>query len=242
MTSLSERLRVKYGSVDEMETREITPSKCNLKKMTDQKYKNSNRIKLFQNGTHLAMSEGPSNLTDSGIHSTVDISETALNGSFGAKNFRSPVTSPARVKSQIERQASGRSHFRNHTGNIPSTTFYARNNDINTEEAFPIFSSSSSINNRKPRDNFKLSSSGPNRLLRANVSPAASEIVTSRSKQSKHGNGSGVSLQNSLYVTGNCAKSGVLPAKMHQSVPAREASVCEGKGKCNKPVCFICMV
>ena len=212
--------------------------------MADQKYKISNRVKLFQNGTHLAMSEGPSNLTDSGIHSTVDISETALNGSLGARSFRSPVSSPARVKSQIEteRLATRKSHSRDYTENIPSTKFYARNNDINSDEATAIYSSSSSINSRKPRDNFKLSSFGPNKLFRANVSPAASEIVNSRLKQSQHGNGSGVSLQNSLYVTGNCAESGFLPAKMHQSVPAREASVCEGKGKCNKPVCFICMV
>ena len=243
MTNLSERLRVKYGEEDEMEARGTTSSKYDLKKMSDQKYRNSGGgKKLFQNRTHLTMSEGHSNLTDSGINSTVDISETALNGNLSGRNFRSPVSSPAKVKphAETERFTTAKSRSRNNTENIPSTKFYARNNDINIEEASAIFSSSSSSNSRKPKNIFKLPSSGPNRLSQANVSPAASEIVTSRFKQSRHG--SGVSLQNSLYVTGNCAEDGISPVKMYQSVPAREASVCEGKGKCNKPVCFICIV
>ena len=243
MTNLSERLRVKYGEEDEMEARGTTSSKYDLKKMSDQKYRNSGGVKkLFQNRTHLTMSEEHSNLTDSGINSTVDISETAQNGNISGGNFRSPVSSPARVKphAETERFTTAKSRSRNNTENIPSTKFYARNNDINIEEASPIFSSSSSSNSRKPKNIFKLPPSGPSRLPRANVSPAASEIVTSRFKQSRHG--SGVSLQNSLYVTGNCAEDGISPAKMYQSVPAREASVCEGKGKCNKPVCFVCIV
>ena len=247
MTNLSERLRVKYGEEDEMEARGTTSSKYDLKKMSDKKYKNSGGVKLFQNRTHLTMSEGHSNLTDSGINSTVDISETALNGNISGRNFRSPISSPASVKphAETERFTTAKSRSSNNTENIPSTKFYARNNDINIEEESPIFSSSSSSNSRKPKNIFKLPSFGPNRLSRANVSPAASEIITSGFKQSRHGNGSGVSLQNSLYVTdvtGNCAEDGISPAKMYQSVPAREASVCEGKGKCNKPVCFICIV
>ena len=242
MTNLSERLRVKYGEEDEMEARGTTSSKYDLKKMSDKKNRNSGGVKkLFQNRTHLTTSEGPSNLTDSGINSTVDISETALNGNISGRNF-SPVSSPARVKphAEIERFTTAKSRSRNNTENIPSTKFYARNNHINIEEASSIFSSSSSSNSRKPKDIFKLPSFGPNRLSRGNVSPAASEIVSSRFKQSRHG--SGVSLQNSLYASGNCAEDAISPAKMYQSVPAREASVCEGKGKCNKPVCFICIV
>ena len=236
MTSLSERLRVQYGDAEEPVRASSSSASDRLggKNAQQHHYRSSSRGKLFQNRSNVTLKEGHvsghvSSFTDSGIHSSVDISEIPVGGATTGDVERS-AGSPVRSKPLRK------------TSNSNTVKPFSRSSSENVSSSLShVFSSQIS---RDDTENFKLPPSrftpnAPRRLTP--VSPARSEIMSPVSRRDRPG--SRLSLQPLLDRTGNYTENrrAALPVKVNLSVPAKQASVCAGKGKCNKPVCFVCI-
>ena len=236
MTSLTERLRVRYGDTDDVkETCKKSSSKRDYKERHHQKKLQTTK-NLFQNKTSSEMSEACSTVTDSGICSTTDMSEVTLNVNSTA--CRGQLSSPARVKSHeaVEKQFE-QSQVGSKSKNMPLGKFYKdkdkRSRHIAEPSSAPrirVHSSKSTTSSRE----FTLPLPQNNQLPRVHVSPDASEIITTELARSKYDRGARIEPDDDGVR--------VLPRMVHQSVPARESSVCQGKGKCQKPVCFVCIM
>ena len=238
MTSLTERLRVKYGDTDDVEGTSKKSSKRDHKERHHKKTFQT-ATKLFQNKTSSEMSEACSIGTDSGIYSTTEMSEVTLNANSTA--CRGQLSSLARVKSyeKMEKQFE-QSQVGSKSKNMSSTKFYKSDKEKHSRNVH--FSSTSKIRvhsskNTTSSEEFTLSLPRNNQLPRVHVSPAASEIITTGLTRSKYDRSARTELDD-----GDDIGVRVVPGKVHQSVPARESSVCEGKGKCQKPVCFVCIM
>ena len=229
MTSLSERLRVKYRESDDVDKQS---SKRDHRGGHRRNFKIPGSTKLFHNKSSSDVSETQGCVTDSGIYSTADMSEVTLNVNADSVPSRGQQSSPAPGKSH-----ESPTNRRKYT-DISKAKFYKSGKDKHPAMNFVSKGGSPSSKTSPSGDEFTLPFPRNNQRARSNRSPAASEIVTTGLARSRYQRERGdLTIDNA-----NEAGARVVRPKFHQSVPAKESSICEGRGKCTKPVCFVCIM